>query len=112
MAIFGFMKRNDINRGVEEYRTTAGALLLDVRTPQEYRQGHIPGSQNIPLQQLDEIEFEVEDRNVPLFVYCRSGSRSGQAVEELRSMGYRCVTNIGGIANYSGKIAGREGGSQ
>ena len=44
MALFDFLKSNDINEGVKEYEGVAGAVLLDVRTPQEYREGHIPGS--------------------------------------------------------------------
>ena len=53
MGFFDFLKQPDINKGVMEYRNTDGAVLLDVRTPQEYREGHIPGSKNVPLQQLD-----------------------------------------------------------
>lgn len=44
MRFFDFLKGPDINQGVKEYSTTDGAVLLDVRTPDEYRQGHIPGS--------------------------------------------------------------------
>ena len=48
MGVFNFLRGPDINQGVKEYGETGGALLLDVRTPQEYRAGHIPGSKNIP----------------------------------------------------------------
>ena len=53
MGFFDFMKGPDINQGVKEYSATDGAVLLDVRTPDEYRQGHIPGSKNVPLQSID-----------------------------------------------------------
>ena len=46
MGIFNLFKQPDINQGVQDYKNAAGAVLLDVRTPQEYREGHIPGSQN------------------------------------------------------------------
>lgn len=105
MGFFDFMKSPDINRGVEEYSATPGAVLLDVRTPEEYREGHIPGSQNVPLQTLDRVERVVSDRSAPLFVYCRSGSRSRQAVDALRRMGYSNLQNIGGIASYTGPVA-------
>ena len=104
MGIFDFFKQPDINQGVQEYKNAAGAVLLDVRTPQEYREGHIPGSQNVPLQQLDKVEEVTENKDTVLYVYCHSGARSRQAVSLLNHMGYTNVHNIGGIAAYSGKV--------
>ena len=52
MSIFDFFKQPDINNGLKEYAEKENAVLLDVRTPQEYREGHIPGSKNVPLQTL------------------------------------------------------------
>ena len=104
MGIFDFFKQPDINQGVQEYKNAAGAVLLDVRSPQEYREGHIPGSQNVPLQQLDKIEEVAENKDIILYVYCHSGARSRQAVNLLNHMGYTNVHNIGGIAAYSGKV--------
>ena len=104
MGIFDFFKHPDINQGVQEYKNAAGAVLLDVRTPQEYREGHIPGSQNVPLQQLDKVEEVTENKDTVLYVYCRSGARSRQVVSLLQAMGYTNVRNIGGIAAYSGKV--------
>ena len=104
MGIFDFFKQPDINQGVQEYKNAAGAVLLDVRSPQEYREGHIPGSQNVPLQQLDKVEEVTENKDTVLYVYCRSGARSRQAVSLLQAMGYTSVRNIGGIAAYSGKV--------
>lgn len=48
MGFFDFFKQVNINQGVEEYKATADAVLVDVRTPQEYREGHILGSKNVP----------------------------------------------------------------
>ena len=104
MGIFDFFKQPDINQGVQEFKNAAGAVLLDVRTPQEYREGHIPGSQHVPLQQLDKVEEVTENKDTVLYVYCRSGARSRQAVSLLKHMGYTNVHNIGGIAAYSGKV--------
>ena len=104
MGFFDFLKQPDINKGVMEYRNTDGAVLLDVRTPQEYREGHIPGSKNVPLQTIDKISSVADNKNIPLFVYCYSGGRSRQAAAVLQSMGYTNVTNIGGITAYSGKV--------
>ncbi len=92
----------DINAGVEKYRATPGAVLLDVRAAQEYRQGHIPSSVNLPLDRIGQADMYFEDRDTPLFVYCYSGARSAQAAAALKSMGYANVVNIGGIADYRG----------
>lgn len=104
MGIFDFFKMPDIDQGVEEYRGTPGAVLLDVRTQQEYREGHIPDSKNIPLHTLQGAEGLPDEQDTPLFVYCQSGVRSRQAVAVLEAMGYRSVKNIGGIAAYRGKV--------
>ena len=104
MSLFGFSRQPDINQGVTQYQNTPGAILLDVRTPQEYREGHIPASHNVPLQDLESVAFVAEDPDAPLFVYCHSGVRSRQAAEQLRDMGYWNVHNIGGIITYEGPI--------
>lgn len=104
MGIFDFLRGPDINAGVHAYQTTPGAVLLDVRTPQEYREGHIPGSKNLPLQSLAQLDSLVEDKQTPVFVHCLSGRRSRQAVHILHSMGYSQVKNIGGISAYTGKV--------
>ena len=104
MGFFNLFRQPDINRGVTDYQNTPEALLLDVRTPLEYREGHIPGSKNVPLQTIDKIDDVADNKAVPLFVYCRSGARSSQAAAQLQHMGYTNVTNIGGIAAYSGKV--------
>ncbi len=104
MGFFDFLKQPDIDQGLEACRATPGAVLLDVRTPEEYAEGHIPGGRNVPLQRLDAVESAVKSKDTPLFVYCLSGARSRQAVSMLRSRGYTNVQNIGGISAYSGKV--------
>ena len=104
MGFFDFFKQPDINQGVNEYRQQEDAVLLDVRTPQEYREGFIPGSKNLPLQAIDKAESIVENKDTVLYVYCHSGARSRQAVHLLQQMGYSNVHNIGGIAAYRGKV--------
>lgn len=104
MGFFDFLRGPDIDAGVEQCRQTPGALLLDVRTEGEYAEGHIPGAKNLPLQSLAGIASVAPAKDTPLFLYCRSGSRSGQATSQLQRMGYTRVTNIGGIMNYQGKV--------
>lgn len=104
MGFFDLFRQKDINQGLLDFKAVEGAVLLDVRTAEEYRQGHIPGSINISLQTIDKVLIEFSNKETPLFVYCYSGSRSGQAVNLLKGMGYTNVTNIGGISSYSGKV--------
>jgi len=104
MGFFDFLKQPDINQGVEQYKTTSGAVLLDVRTTEEYAEGHIPGGQNIPLHNIDKAAAVIDNKDTPLFVHCLSGGRSRQAAAVLKQMGYTNVTNIGGIADYHGKV--------
>ena len=104
MGFFNFLKDPDINQGVKEYRATDGAVLLDVRTPDEYRQGHIPGSKNVPLQSIDKVADMIDNKATPIFVHCLSGARSRQAAAILQQMGYSDVKNIGGISAYTGKV--------
>lgn len=104
MGIFDILRPADINSGVDEFRATANAQLIDVRTPEEFAGGHIPGAINIPLQQIDQAAAIVPDKATPLFVYCHSGARSAQAVSALKHMGYTDARNIGGIASWHGEI--------
>ena len=104
MGIFDLFRSADIDEGIRQFQKTPGAVLLDVRTPQEYAEGHIPGSKNIPLQELYKVQDVVPDKESSLFVYCYSGARSRQAVAKLRRMGYSLTINIGGISGYRGKV--------
>ena len=103
MGFFDFLKTPDINAGLERFRSLPGALLLDVREPDEYAAGHVPGSLNLPLSQLENAEISLPNRDTPLFVYCLAGTRSARAVARLQRMGYARVENIGGIRSYRGE---------
>ena len=103
MSLFGLFTKTDINTGIEQFHNTPHGVLLDVRTRQEYADGHIPGSLNIPLDRIDSALEAIPNKETPVFVYCLSGGRSGQAVAHLKKMGYTDVVNIGGISNYQGK---------
>lgn len=104
VMIFSSSKETDINSGVERYRNTPGAVLVDVRTAEEYSEGHIRGSVNVPLQRIQDISLIASDKNTPLFVYCRSGRRSAEAADWLKTAGYENVYNIGGILDYRGDL--------
>lgn len=104
MGLFDFLRSTDINQGVEEWKTTEDGVLIDVRTGDEYRQGHVPGSINIPLDEIGKISTKISDKTTPLFVHCLSGARSRQAVSFIRQLGYTNMKNIGGISGYRGKV--------
>ena len=104
MGLFDFMKRPDMGQELERFARTPDALLLDVRTEEEYAGGHIPDSRNVPLHTLGQAPSLPGARETPLFVYCLSGARSRQAAAILRRMGYSHVTDLGGICNYRGKV--------
>jgi phage shock protein E len=108
MGIFDFFgNRPDFSAGLETFQASPGAVLLDVRTPEEYRSGHVPGSVNLPLDRLSSRQFSPD---TPLFVYCLSGARSAQACAWLSRQGCRTVRNLGGITSYRGPV--ERGGSK
>ena len=104
MGFFNRFHSPNINHGVQEFSATQNAVLLDVRSKQEYQSGHIPGSINVPLQTIEKILHTVKKKDTPMYVYCLSGARSSRAVSSLKQMGYHNVKNIGGISAYSGKV--------
>lgn len=97
-------KRPSMTSAVEECQRDPAIKLVDVRTPGEYSQGHLPGSLLLPLDQLSRAPSVLPDKNATLYVYCLSGSRSALACQLLARMGYSHATNIGGIGGYSGAL--------
>jgi phage shock protein E len=75
-----------------------GALVIDVRSPEEFRSGKVPGAINLPLGEVREkISARVKDKNQPLLVHCLSGGRSAIAKQQLKAMGYTNVFNLGSL---------------
>jgi len=95
MTLFG-----NIHKGLEEYSSTSGALLVDVRETDEFQNGHIPGAVNEPLSTITGTTLP---KDKPLYLYCLRGTRSKRAAGILKKMGYH-VKSIGGIASYKGTI--------
>lgn len=90
----------NINEGVDLSRI-AGGRLIDVRTPEEYEAGHIDGAELMPLQELASFVPEfLSDTDRPLFLYCRSGNRSNQALQLLKKEGLPLIFDIGGFNNF------------
>jgi len=76
-----------------------GALLLDVRTPQEFGETHLPGALNIPLQEL-ETRYAELPRDRTLVLYCRSGNRSSMARRFLQTQGFDEVHDLGALSRW------------
>lgn len=91
-------KSND----VQEY-VAKGAIILDVRTPEEFADGHIEGSKNIALQVLNGKITEIKKWNKPIIACCRSGMRSAQATSMLKQHGIDCI-NGGGWTSLLNKL--------
>lgn len=75
-----------------------GGTLVDVRTPMEFSQSHHPKAKNIPMSELRTGTRQL-DKDLPLVIYCRSGSRSGQAISTLKSVGFAQILDLGPLRN-------------
>lgn len=77
-------------------------IVLDVRTPEEYRQEHIEGALLLPNYDLENLaESKLPDKDAKILIYCRSGSRSRSASKVLIDMGYTMVYDFGGINDWT-----------
>lgn len=94
----GVLKPADFNKKLQ---ATPGATLIDVRTPEEYAQGHLVNAMNIDWNGDDFAAQAAKlDKETPVFVYCRSGGRSSAAAESLRGIGFTVYDMQGGITKW------------
>ena len=81
--------------------TQEGYIILDVRTQEEYLEGHIPGAVLLPLDEIeDKANAVLQEKDQLLLVYCRSGRRSKLAAEALVELGYTNIREFGGIIDW------------
>jgi len=91
----------DVPGLVEALHDTDSELVLDVRTPAEFRNGHVPGAVNIPVDALGSHLADLEPhRAETIYVICESGNRSARAAVVLREEGYRAVNVMGGTGAW------------
>ena len=77
------------------------AVVLDVRTPEEYKQVRIEGAKLIPVDELaSRAPAELPDKEARILIYCQSGARAGRAASILGNMGYTNAVSFGGIINW------------
>ena len=85
--------------------TETNYIILDVRTQEEYEEGHIPGAVCLPNEEIGETEIdELPEKEQTILVYCRSGNRSKRASEKLAKLGYTNVLEFGGIQVWPGEM--------
>lgn len=90
---------------VEIMEENEGYIILDVRTIEEYNEGHIPNAICIPNETIDENVVNIlPDKNQLILIYCRSGNRSKQATDKLENLGYTNLIEFGGIMDWKGEI--------
>lgn len=92
-------KAKEMMESMEEF------VILDARSEAEFAEGHIPGAIVIPHDEISEkAEEEILDKDIPIFVYCRSGRRSKIAAKELLDLGYSEIYEFGGINDWPYEI--------
>ena len=93
----------DMAEAIRMMNEKSGYIILDVRTPEEYADRHIPGAVNVPNETISDAEIpQLPDKDQLILVYCRSGNRSKQAAEKLAAQGYRSIVEFGGINSWPG----------
>ena len=98
-------RQMDMNNAIAMMAEETDYLILDVRTPEEFAAGHIPGAINIPNEEIGTARIpELTDKDQLILVYCRSGNRSKQASEKLAAQGYSNIVEFGGINSWPGEI--------
>lgn len=94
-----------VSEAIEMMETEKDYIILDVRTIEEYKEGHIPNAICVPNETIGENAMEeLPDKEQVIFVYCRSGNRSKQAATKLAEQGYTNVYEFGGIIDWTGEI--------
>jgi phage shock protein E len=96
VAFFAWKRLSFVSAEVARKQLAEGAVVIDVRSPEEFRSGHVPNAVNIPLGELREsLPRRVKDKSQVLLLHCLSGGRSGIAKQQIIGMGYQNVFNLG-----------------
>lgn len=94
-------RQNKISAEQAKIEMDNGAIMIDVRTEEEYNEGHIPGCLHIPVDEIESrLLTEVPDTDRLLIFYCASGGRSQTALETAQQLGYTNVFNLGGLSDW------------
>ena len=94
-----------MDKAVKMMKDEKNYIILDVRRPDVYAEGHIPGAINVPNEEIGTAEIsELLDKSQLILVYCRSGRRSKEASKKLAGLGYTNIVEFGGINDWNGEI--------
>lgn len=104
LNLFGRGSRKTMMEAVAEAGRDPAVCIIDVRTREEFSCGHVPGALNIPLNQINQVQELVPNKEAPVYLYCASGGRSMMAAGMLKRMGYQTAVNVGGIYSYTGQL--------
>ena len=95
-GFFRNMEPYDIDMDEFKSKRENGAIIVDVRSSQEYNEGHLPGAINIPEYEIRRVKNEMPKLNQQIVVYCQYGGRSRDAYNMLKKMGYTNVYSLKG----------------
>jgi phage shock protein E len=107
-ALFLLKRMSFVSAEVARQYLRRGALVIDVRSPDEFRSGHVPTALNIPLGELGEsLPRRVKDKNQVLLLHCLSGGRSAVAKSRLKRLGYANAFNLGSYGRARRLVAAK-----
>ncbi len=101
IALYLIRRLQGVNRmpaSLVKQKIDAGAMIIDVRSPEEFRDGAYPGAINIPVSEIGSRLADIP-KNKPVVLYCASGARSSSAARTLKQAGYVDVVNAGGLGD-------------
>jgi phage shock protein E len=108
IAAYWLKRAGQISRKEAQSHLSKGALLIDVRSPSEFRSRHLPNAINLPLDQIETmLPQRVGDKKQLLLLHCQSGMRSGAARKKLKDMGYLRAFNLGSYARAAQVVDGK-----
>ena len=105
-AIFKSLPQNEAVKMMAE---KPDAIILDVRTADEFEKKHIPNAKSVPLEVFQDGNFSsLPDKNATILIYCWTGRRAQDAAQILADKGYKNVYEFGGMVNWTGEVEGSE----
>jgi len=108
VAFFALKRMSFVSAEVAQKHLAAGALVIDVRSLDEFRGGHLTNAVNVPLGELQErVPQLAKDKNQVLLLHCLSGGRSAIAKQQLKRMGYANAFNLGSYSRAKKILTGK-----